>query len=547
MPTQLQAGQGFPDLLLPDHTGQTVTLDGGTGIQVVDIADPANPTLLGSTETGNARDVILNGDFAFVADLTSSFTVVDLSDPVNPTVQTSTPRETGGLLEDVTQVDRFAFGADIFFVNGVPIINVENPGTPIPAAILDFGSFRDDNGTGIAADSNFVYLTANTRLYIGQYLSLDDTLGIPPVVSIASISGEPTLVEGETVTVEVEASDDITVVSVDLLVDDTGVATDTNAPYQFEFTVPVGQSSVEIAARAIDLGGNVGITPAIVRDVIPDPLTTVAGVVVDPDATPVECAGVNVAFSESNGPANLFNATTALDGTFAIANVPTIFGDLRVKAVLERPGEPDLQKTSAPLPPVRGGTTDFGVIQLADVPIGHSQDNPAKSCLAILQADAADGDRKYWIEVPSGVFEMHCDFSSDTGGWTRVGALDGTQNYCTTNGFTDMRFDPDASAGKIPDSDALAIMSQTPGSPMDVMYFIRGDNRFVWHALQNIEDFETSSKHTSADFYCANWHCDDGSTDASVCGTEGDGCPVTAHGIRRLHEEDLRGLIVQCA
>ena len=40
-----------------------------------------------------------------------------------------------------------------------------------------------------------------------------------------------------------------------------------------------------------------------------------------------------------------------------------------------------------------------------------------------------------------------------------------------------------------------------------------------------------SSRHTSSTFYCENWHCDDGSIDASVCGTEGDGCPVTAHGI----------------
>src|SRR3989442_9441872 len=82
---------------------------------------------------------------------------------------------------------RFAFGADVFFVNGVPIINVSDPANPIPVAILDFRNFQDDNGTGIAADNNFVYLTAergfgtengtvgDTRLYIGQYLTIEDT------------------------------------------------------------------------------------------------------------------------------------------------------------------------------------------------------------------------------------------------------------------------------------------------------------------------------------------------------------------------------------
>jgi hypothetical protein len=93
-----------------------------------------------------------------------------------------------------------------------------------------------------------------------------------------------------------------------------------------------------------------------------------------------------------------------------------------------------------------------------------------------------------------------------------------------------MLLDPDASAGKIPDTDVQAIMTQTTDSPMDVMFFIRGDNRYVWHSLQNVEDFNTASRHTSSNFYCTDWHCDDGSTDDSYCGSEGAGCPVTAHG-----------------
>ena len=126
---------------------------------------------------------------------------------------------------------------------------------------------------------------------------------------------------------------------------------------------------------------------------------------------------------------------------------------------------------------------------------------------------------------------MHCDFSSDTGGWTRVGALDRSQAYCTTTGFTDMRNAPDASAGKVPDEDIHAIMSQTVGSPTELMFFVRGSERYVWHTLQNVEDFDTSVRHSSSGFYCTNWHCDNGSIDASRCGSEGNGCPVTAHGV----------------
>jgi hypothetical protein len=126
---------------------------------------------------------------------------------------------------------------------------------------------------------------------------------------------------------------------------------------------------------------------------------------------------------------------------------------------------------------------------------------------------------------------MHCNFTADTGGWTRVGALNGTQNYCTASGYTDMRVAPDASAGKIPDTDVHAILTGTSGSPLEVMYYVRDDNRYVWHQLLFAGDFSTNSKHASGGFYCTNWHCDNGTIDDSICGGEGDGCPVTAHGI----------------
>src|SRR5262249_51565620 len=151
--------------------------------------NPAAPMLIGSVAVGNAQAVTLNaeGRFAFVADLGNSFTTVDLSDPRHPIVRATTLPSLGGLLVDVVLVGRFAFGADIFFVNGVPIIDVSTPSTPVPRAILNFSQFGDDNGTGIAADNQFVYLTTDrNRLLIGQYQAVEDTSGIPPAVQITS-------------------------------------------------------------------------------------------------------------------------------------------------------------------------------------------------------------------------------------------------------------------------------------------------------------------------------------------------------------------------
>jgi len=172
-----------------------------------------------------------------------------------------------------------------------------------------------------------------------------------------------------------------------------------------------------------------------------------------------------------------------------------------------------------------------------DDSLGLSEASPAKSCLEIQQNGVVYGDSKYWVELPSGVYEMHCNFSADTGGWTRVAALDTSLGYCGNDTLPDLRADPDASMGKIPDSDTQALMTGTVGSPMELMYFSRVDGRYVWHALENATDFDTSSKHTSSSFYCSDWHCDDGSTDASACGTEGDGCPVIARGIEGYYEK----------
>jgi hypothetical protein len=178
--------------------------------------------------------------------------------------------------------------------------------------------------------------------------------------------------------------------------------------------------------------------------------------------------------------------------------------------------------------------TDCGADCGPSVSLGGGPENPAASCLAISQAGAANGNGLYWLQLNSGVTRLYCHFSvGGTGGgtgWTRVGALDGGQDYCTTGGTTDLRSSPEASAGKIPDTDVHGLLDNTPGSPKEVMFFVRDNNRWVWHSLNSVGDFNTNNKHTSSSYYCGNWHCFGGGTDGSSCGGEGNGCPVTAHG-----------------
>jgi hypothetical protein len=356
-----------------------IVADGSSGIHVVDITDATHPTLIASISiAGDARDVVISGNFAFVADFCGSFTSVDISDPSQPVLKASTDPSLGGKLVDVALAGRFALGADVFFVNGVPIIDVSTPQAPAPRTPLDFRTFRDDDGTGIAVDSSFVYLTAgnklvtvadckvpgvengtngDTRLYIGQYLDVEDLAEIPPTVDLtAPVSGD-TLVEGETFTLRAEATDDIAVASLRFLVNGQVVFTDTAEPFEFRFTVPVGVSSLTFSAEAIDLGNNIGAASEVTITVIPDPLTTVIGMVVDTEGNPV--GGVTVSTVGGH------SGVTLSDGSFSIPGVSTIVGSIQVRATFTTADGMVLKGASAPVSPIRAGTTDVGQIRLA--------------------------------------------------------------------------------------------------------------------------------------------------------------------------------------
>lgn len=156
---------------------------GGGSLSIINVANPSAPAPMAGGAIGgisDPRDVALNGNVAYIADYNSGFVTIDITSPGNPIGRGAIPRDTGGLLFDVAVLGSFAFGADVFFVNGVPIIDISTPGTPLPRAILDFRNFQDDDGTGIAVDGTHIYLTASrgiiehgsfgdTRLYIGQY------------------------------------------------------------------------------------------------------------------------------------------------------------------------------------------------------------------------------------------------------------------------------------------------------------------------------------------------------------------------------------------
>jgi len=342
-----------------------VVTAGTSGVYVVDVTNPAAPALLGTTTTGDARDAAIGGTVAYIADYVNSTTSVDISNPATPTVLSNiTDPNLGGFLQDILLSGTFALAADVKFVNGIPITDISNPSSLQARAILNFPQ-RDDNGQGIAADATYVYLatehnslnkfgsTGDSRLYIGQYLALQDLFGIPPTASITSPMNGATVTQGASLPIIVNASDDVAVAAVNFLVNGQVVFTSTAQPYQFNYHVPTDITTLTIGATAVDLGANVGTATNVVLNVIPDPGTTVTGTVVDMTGAPVSGATVTVQAQ--------FTATTQADGTFSITGVPTVQGNIIAGASVTVNGML-LTGTSASLPPVAGGTTNVGTI-----------------------------------------------------------------------------------------------------------------------------------------------------------------------------------------
>ncbi|HZM91330.1 MAG TPA: Ig-like domain-containing protein [Blastocatellia bacterium] len=346
-----------------------VVADGSpsSAVRIINITNPASPQIVGNLAIpGDAKDLVVRNTEAYVAAFTGGLQIVDFSTATSPRIMGGLPGSSpnGFVPRDVELSGRFALAAEQLFPNAVPIVDVANPATPLLRTVLNFAPLGDYAGTGIALDANHVYMTGeffivgpengttgNTRLFIGQYLALEDRAGIPPTVSITSPSAGSTVIEGTTLHLSAVATDDVQVVSVDFLVNGSVVFTDSVAPYQFDVTVPVGAPILTVGARATDLGGNLGVAQNVQVNVIPDPKTTVIGRVLDPNSNPVQ--GANVV---TNGG---LTATTGVDGFFSIPGTPTILGNIFATATANVGGV-QLSGSSASFAPVAGGQTNVG-------------------------------------------------------------------------------------------------------------------------------------------------------------------------------------------
>ncbi|HEX6098540.1 MAG TPA: Ig-like domain-containing protein [Thermoanaerobaculia bacterium] len=366
-----------------DVAGTRAVVADDAAVRVIDVSNPSAPVVRGSVSIpGGPKDVRIAGNLAYVAAYTGGFRIIDFTNPAAPIQIGSLP--TQFVPRDVEVAGRFAIFAEQLFPNAVPFVDVLTPSAPALKGVINFSPLGDYAGTGIAVSGPYVYMTGeffvvnnhfgatgNTRLFIGQYLPLEDLAGVPPEVTIASPAAGETLIEETQISVEAAATDDIAVSQVQFHVNGELAFVDTSAPYAYSFAIPAGLRTLSLRVVASDLGDNLA-TAQMTLPVIPDPLTTVSGIVVDAAGVPVVGATVTTldGLSTLTGPG----------GTFSIFGVSTVRGGVIANARFVEPDGTILTGSSPAVAPVRAGVTNAGTITIAEAVFEENIGTFVSSC-----------------------------------------------------------------------------------------------------------------------------------------------------------------------
>ncbi len=291
------------------------TLDESHRLSVVEIAD-AGITPRGTLVAGNAngRLFVGNGIAYLSADrgFQAGFITVNVSNPAAPVL--------------ISDVDNPAIAARQIVANGsglgigIGSMTIFGGAT---ALALDVVSVADPANTGVfltrytlpaapqsvTLSQGVAFVADGTAgLQIVNYRSFDDQEQAPSVSITSSVTdddpGTPgvQVIEGGSIPVNVQVTDDVQIQRVDLLVNGTVVSSDASFPFDFVGIAPAvapGVTNAFIQVRATDTGGNESLSNVLSYGLVQDlfPPTVVA--TVPPDGAAIYFTrSINVRFNE---------------------------------------------------------------------------------------------------------------------------------------------------------------------------------------------------------------------------------------------------------
>ncbi|MDD4909741.1 MAG: hypothetical protein PHR44_03575, partial [Candidatus Omnitrophica bacterium] len=125
--------------------------DNDTGLQIIDVSDPAAPALVGSLNTsGGTRAVSIAGNYAYIADNDTGLQIIDVSDPAAPALVGSLNTSGGTRAVSIAGNYAYAVSNDA----SLHVIDISDPAVPVLLAHSDECSLA----VGICLLGNYLYI-----------------------------------------------------------------------------------------------------------------------------------------------------------------------------------------------------------------------------------------------------------------------------------------------------------------------------------------------------------------------------------------------------
>ena len=156
-----------------------------------------------------------------------------------------------------------------------------------------------------------------------------------PQIELLSPAPGRTLVRSSAIPLELHIADSGGLAEVRLNVDNSefiySYSAEQSVQVNLSYSVPLTAETVSISVSATDLSGNISNYGPELFSAIDDPKTTVSGTVsYQYGSVTSPIAGFNVTL-QLTGSGETFSTTTDRNGVFSIADVPTIYGDVRAQ------------------------------------------------------------------------------------------------------------------------------------------------------------------------------------------------------------------------
>ena len=125
--------------------------DGYDGLEIINISNPANPVEVGQfVDGGYTHSVYVSGNYAYVADYDEGLKIINISKPTTP-VKVGSYYD-GGNAWGVYVSGNYAYVADT--TDGLEIINISNPTNPVEVGQYDDGGSSE----GVYISGNYAYV-----------------------------------------------------------------------------------------------------------------------------------------------------------------------------------------------------------------------------------------------------------------------------------------------------------------------------------------------------------------------------------------------------